>query len=242
MNVTLTNSSRGARPFGWGGPSPQWSTSIVAPSNGKYKDCPYAVFQGMVTATSGTAAATILIQATMDEMTGVGVTIPVTLTNSSTTVTLPTAPYVIMQNNAGQNLNAVYGQGQLITGQPSGSFYAVPIDFNYATGYLQDQKIISLAAGMQVYGPGLGAGTTIASITNDRTLVLTAAPSGLATSPGVYWVTFANNFWASLGTITLSGTLSASDGFTTTSPWKYVRANVTAISGTNAVAYAVMGV
>lgn len=37
-----------------------------------------------------------------------------------------------------------------------------------------------------------------------------------------------------LGTITLSGTTSASDGFTTDAPWKYVRARVTAISGTGA--------
>jgi len=37
-----------------------------------------------------------------------------------------------------------------------------------------------------------------------------------------------------LGTITLSGTTSASDGFTTDAPWKYIRANVTAISGTSA--------
>lgn len=45
------------------------------------------------------------------------------------------------------------------------------------------------------------------------------------------------------GTITLSGTTSSSDGFTTqNSPWKYVRANVTAISGTNATLTANMGV
>lgn len=35
-----------------------------------------------------------------------------------------------------------------------------------------------------------------------------------------------------LGTITLSGTTSASDGFTTDSPWKYVRAVVSGSSGT----------
>jgi hypothetical protein len=45
------------------------------------------------------------------------------------------------------------------------------------------------------------------------------------------------------GTITLSGTTTHSDGFTTTSaPWKYVRANVTAISGTSASVDVVMGV
>lgn len=45
------------------------------------------------------------------------------------------------------------------------------------------------------------------------------------------------------GTITLSGTTSSSDGFTTTSaPWKYIRANVTAISGTGATVNVTMGV
>ena len=37
-----------------------------------------------------------------------------------------------------------------------------------------------------------------------------------------------------LGTITLSGTTLVSDGFTTDAPWKYLRAKVTAISGTGA--------
>ena len=45
------------------------------------------------------------------------------------------------------------------------------------------------------------------------------------------------------GTITLSGTTSHSDGFTTQhAPWKYIRANVTAISGTGATVNVVMGV
>lgn len=45
-----------------------------------------------------------------------------------------------------------------------------------------------------------------------------------------------------MGTISLSGTTSASDGFTTAAPWKYVRANVTAISGTGATVVVKMGV
>ena len=35
-------------------------------------------------------------------------------------------------------------------------------------------------------------------------------------------------------TLTLSGTTSATDGFASDSPWEFVRANVTAISGTGA--------
>ena len=45
------------------------------------------------------------------------------------------------------------------------------------------------------------------------------------------------------GTITLSGTTSHTDGFTSqNAPWKYVRANVTAISGTGATVQVYMGV
>lgn len=50
--------------------------------------------------------------------------------------------------------------------------------------------------------------------------------------------------WCStaLGTITLSGTTSSSDGITTIAPWKFIRANVTAISGTGATVVCLMGV
>ena len=45
------------------------------------------------------------------------------------------------------------------------------------------------------------------------------------------------------GTITLSGTTTHSDGFTTQhSPWKFVRANVTAITGTGASVDVLMSV
>ena len=45
-----------------------------------------------------------------------------------------------------------------------------------------------------------------------------------------------------IGTVTLSGTTSASDGFTTNSPWKYVRYRITAISGTSATVNVNLGV
>lgn len=44
------------------------------------------------------------------------------------------------------------------------------------------------------------------------------------------------------GTITLSGTTLVSDGFASTAAWKYVRVNVTALSGTNATVKVLMGV
>jgi len=48
--------------------------------------------------------------------------------------------------------------------------------------------------------------------------------------------------WITIGTISLSGTTTATDGFTSISPWKYVRANVTAVSGTGATVEIIMGV
>lgn len=51
-----------------------------------------------------------------------------------------------------------------------------------------------------------------------------------------------NAIATALGTITLSGTTSSSDGFVTNAPWKYVRARVTAISGTGATVNVNLGV
>ena len=48
--------------------------------------------------------------------------------------------------------------------------------------------------------------------------------------------------WITIATITLSGTTTATDGFTTIAPWRYVRASATAISGTNAIIEVIMGV
>lgn len=48
--------------------------------------------------------------------------------------------------------------------------------------------------------------------------------------------------WDTLGTITLSGTTSDSDGFASIAPWCFVRGNVTAISGTGAAVTLTVGV
>lgn len=45
-----------------------------------------------------------------------------------------------------------------------------------------------------------------------------------------------------LGTITLSGNDVVNDGFTTDAPWKFVRARVTVLTGTNATVNVKMGV
>lgn len=47
--------------------------------------------------------------------------------------------------------------------------------------------------------------------------------------------------WITMSTITLSGTTTATDGFSTICPWKFVRANITAITGTSATVEIIMG-
>jgi hypothetical protein len=47
--------------------------------------------------------------------------------------------------------------------------------------------------------------------------------------------------WLDVGTITLSGTTSAADGFAHEAPWQYYRAKTTAVSGTSAAITVYMG-
>jgi hypothetical protein len=51
-----------------------------------------------------------------------------------------------------------------------------------------------------------------------------------------------NSNWISMGTISLSGTTTATDGFNTICPWRFVRAVVSSISGTGATVQVIMGV
>ena len=85
-------------------------------------------------------------------------------------------------------------------------------------GHYKDSPKCTLQA--TVVGTGAVAATVVFDCSND----------------GTNWCSTA------LGTVTLSGTTSASDGFTTDAPWKYVRARVTAISGTGATVTALRGV
>jgi hypothetical protein len=48
--------------------------------------------------------------------------------------------------------------------------------------------------------------------------------------------------WVTINTFTLSGTTTATDGYTSVSTWRYVRANITAVSGTGATVEIIMGV
>lgn len=69
----------------------------------------------------------------------------------------------------------------------------------------------------------------------------TSAGSGAATV--VIEVSDNGDDWLTLGTITLTlGTTSTSDGFASAATWAFARANVTAISGTDATVSVWMGV
>ena len=89
--------------------------------------------------------------------------------------------------------------------------------------------------------PGVPVGTTVVSVAaSGVSLVMSASATTSATVQGLF---FANNWCATaMGTITLTGTNSNSDGFVTSAPWRYVRGNVTAITGTSAVVTILMGV
>jgi hypothetical protein len=75
-----------------------------------------------------------------------------------------------------------------------------------------------------------------------QAVLTTTAGSGTATV-NIYGSNDGVNWCATpLGTITLSGVTGTSDGFTTVAPWKYVRAVSSAITGTGALCYVLMGI
>jgi len=77
-----------------------------------------------------------------------------------------------------------------------------------------------------VQGSGAVSATIIIEFTNDPLTI-----SGV------------NSNWLGQSTITLSGAGSATDGFVTSgATWKWARARVTSISGTNAFVQVIMGV
>ena len=89
-----------------------------------------------------------------------------------------------------------------------------------------------------------GAGTQIYKDSPYSTFHAVVAGTGTVYATISIEVSNDGTTWCStpMGTITLSGTTSSADGFTSEAPWKYVRANVTAISGTGATAQVYMGV
>ena len=98
--------------------------------------------------------------------------------------------------------------------------------------------IATLLNGVTSTGAGSAASPVVGA---HRTYQATVAGTGAVTATVVVEVSLNGTNFITLGTITLSGTTSASDGFTSEAQWDYVRGNVTAISGTSAAVTLTMG-
>lgn len=139
------------------------------------------------------------------------------------------------------------GRGFIFDGKNGPGALASTVSGN-ATLTAQGVSFPASIVGFTIVGPGIPAGTTVSAVTSaGSALVMSAA----ATATATIQVNFLANNWLAtvLGTISLTGsgngagTLSGvSDGFTTVSPWRYVRASVTAITGTSATVFVTMGV
>ena len=106
----------------------------------------------------------------------------------------------------------------------TGNFMAnevLPILANMtATGYGNAINIKGLYRSYQgvVTGTGSVSATIVVEVSNDQTN------------------------WLTLGTITLSGTTTATDGFSSAVPWAYTRGHLSALSGTGATAKLLAGI
>lgn len=86
-----------------------------------------------------------------------------------------------------------------------------------------------------------GAGTAIEMNSHAQTFQASITGTGAVTATVVVEVSNDGSNYLTLGTITLSGTDSDSDGFASSAAWTFVRGNVTAISGTSAAVTLTMG-
>jgi hypothetical protein len=94
-----------------------------------------------------------------------------------------------------------------------------------------------------------GVTTTTTGSTNDlagldnaeRNFIANVAGTGAVAATVLVEVSNNGTHWMTLGTITLSGTTSAADGFVGDDTWQFVRGRVTAISGTSAAVTLTMG-
>lgn len=80
--------------------------------------------------------------------------------------------------------------------------------------------------------PGAGASKPLNA--KDLTFFGVVAGTGALTGTVLIQVSNDNVNWLTLGTINLSGTTVAQDGFASSANWTFFRANVTAITGTGA--------
>lgn len=73
------------------------------------------------------------------------------------------------------------------------------------------------------------------------TVHATVAGTGAVTATVIIQVGNISGSWLDLGTLSLSGTTSATQGLALDAHWVYIRANCTAITGTGATLNVVMG-
>lgn len=78
--------------------------------------------------------------------------------------------------------------------------------------------------------PTYGETISVPDYVDGFTVQYSEAGTGAITATIVTYVSNDGTNWLTLATTTLSGTTTASDGFTWIAPWKFVRAGVTAIS------------
>lgn len=78
--------------------------------------------------------------------------------------------------------------------------------------------------------------------TAERNFMATVVGTGAVSATVIVEVSNTGTYWITLGTITLSGTTSATDGFVGDDTWQFVRGRVSAISGTGAAVTLTMGV
>jgi hypothetical protein len=84
-------------------------------------------------------------------------------------------------------------------------------------------------------------GNSVNPATANRTFQATVAGTGAVGATVIIECSNDDGNYLTLGTITLSGTTSASDGFVSVANWMCVRARLTAISGTGAAVSVAMG-
>ena len=190
------------------------TTTVNQASLPIYKSSPWTTVHGIVTSsTFGALTATIAIQGTNDIWSGTGFVVNTVATTS----------------------------GSAVVTQPLGSFAA-------GVEQLNDQLSPAVAVGMLVVGPGVPVGTYVSVVTNNGSITLSQNCTATSSTGGVSLRFFANN-WATtaLGTITLTGTTSAtapsySDAITSVSTFKFIRANVTNVTGTGATVSVIAGI
>lgn len=88
---------------------------------------------------------------------------------------------------------------------------------------------------------GAGSNVTMPSGMTSRVYAAKVVGTGAVSATVEIWGVAGEGIEVLLGTITLSGTTSDSDGFASDAPWPEVYASVTAISGTGAAVTVTMG-